>query len=454
MRKKRFLIHGTNALVFTLVVLGILIVINYIAYKRGGRLDVTQEKLYSVSDQTVKTLQNVNKDIEVLAFFKEIGTDRREFQDLIKEYERRSDKIKVVFIDPDKDPGLAKNYDVNEYGTVVLVSGEQNIKLGLSDLISGGIVKNAEQELTNALIKLSRDIKKTVFFLTGHGERDIKNNAEPEGFGMLSQALTDEGYEVKELLLLRESSVPKDNSILVVAGPEKPLLEKEVEAVKKYLEDGGKAVFLVEPQSGNEVVALLKGYGIDLGDNVIIDPSSKLVGGGDVAPIVAQYPIHDITDDFKFATLFPYSRSIDLVDLDGIKTTLIAETSEYSWAEKDLALFDQGVAQKDSDDEPGPLGVAAVAEIGEKTRIAVFGSVDFVSNRFFNFSGNSDFFLNTISWIAGDEELISIRPRMAREGKLAITGDQLRIIFSLTVVVLPVIVLVTGIAVWWKRRNM
>jgi len=224
--RKRSLIYGVNTLVFTLVVLGILVILNYLAFKRAGRLDVTQEKLYSVSDQTIKTLESINKDIDVLAFFKEIGTDRRGFQDLIKEYERRSSKIKVQFIDPDKDPGVAKKYDVNEYGTVVLVSGNQNIKLKLSDLISGGIVDNAEQEITNALIKLSRDMRKTIYFLTGHGERDIRNSAEPQGLGMLSKALQDEAYEVKELLLLRESSVPQENSILIVAGPVKPISRK------------------------------------------------------------------------------------------------------------------------------------------------------------------------------------------------------------------------------------
>lgn len=452
--RKRSLIYGVNALVFTLVVLGILVVLNYLAFKRAGRLDVTREKLYSVSDQTIKTIKGIKKDIEVLAFFKEIGTDRREFQDLIKEYERRSDRIKVRFVDPDKDPGVAKRYDVNEYGTVVLVGEDQNIKLKLSDLISGGIVDNAEQEITNALIKLSRDTRKIVYFLTGHGERDIQNSTEPQGLGMLNKALRDEAYEVKGLLLLRESSVPQENSILIVAGPQKPLLEKEVEAIRKYLDNGGKAVFMVEPRSGNEMVSLLKDYGFNLGDNVIIDPSSKLVGGGDVAPIVSQYPPHDITDGFRFATLFPYSRSIDVESKEKIRTTLIAKTSEYSWAETNLALFDQGIAQKDPDDRPGPLGVAAVGEIGEKTRVAVFGSVDFISNRFFNFSGNSDLFLNTIGWLVGDEELISIRPKVAKEGKLTLTGNQSRVIFSLTVIVIPAIVLLSGIAVWWKRRNM
>lgn len=454
MRGKRRLLYGTNALVLTSVVLGILIIVNYLAFKQGGRVDATEGKLYSLSDQTVKTLEKLDKEVEVLAFFKPVGNDRREFQGLITEYERRSSKIKAEFIDPDKDPGIAKKYEINEFGTVVLVSGDQNIRLKLADLISGGIVDDAEQEVTNSLIKLSKGVRKTVYFLTGHGERDIKDNTEPQGLGMLTSALNDEAYEVKELLLLRESNVPGENSILIVAAPKKRLIEREIDAIKKYLDGGGKAVFMIEPRSGNDLVSLLKQYGFDVGDAVIIDPSSKLVGGGDVAPIVTQYPPHDITEDFKFATLFPYSRTIDVASKEGSHTMEIAKTGEYSWAEKNFVLFDQGIAQQDRDDKPGPLGLAAVGEIGGSTRIAVFGSVDFISNRFFDFSGNSDFFLNTISWISGDESLISIRPKVAREGKLTLTGSQLRVIFSLTVIGLPAIVLLSGIAVWWRRRNM
>jgi ABC-type uncharacterized transport system involved in gliding motility auxiliary subunit len=324
----------------------------------------------------------------------------------------------------------------------------------LADPISGGIVDNAEEAFTNAIIKLSKNIKETVYFLAGHGERDIQNDSEPEGLGRLKQALEGESYEVKELVLLKELGIPKENSILVVVDPKKPLAQKEIEAIKKYLGDGGKAVFMIEPRSGEDLVSLLKDYGFDIKNDIVIDPSSKLAGGGDVAPIVAEYPPHEITSGFKFATLFPYSRAVDITKSDNARTTIIAKTSQYSWGETNFSLFDQGTAQKDPGDEPGPLGIAAVSAIGEKTKIAVFGNVNFVSNRFFDFSGNSDFFLNTITWLTGDEHLISIRPKAAEESNLALTGKQMRIIFSVTVIILPAIVLFSGIAVWWKRRNM
>jgi len=454
MSRKRLLLHGSNALIFTLLVLGILVVINYLAWKNGSKIDLTHEKLYSVSDQTVKVINYIDNEINVLAFFKEVGLDRQEFQDLINEYSRRNKNIKVKFVDPDREPGLTRKHGITDYGTVVLISGKEEIKVKLADLLSGGIVNNAEEELTNTLIKISSDSKKRVYFITGHGERDIQNNAEPIGLGRMKRALEDQGYEVNELLLLRESKIPDSNSILIIASPSKQIEVTEIQLIKDYLNNGGKALFLLEPRTGNELVSMLKDYGLEIENNIIIDPSSKLVGGGDVAPIIAQYPNHEITENFKLATIFPFARSINVIEKDGIQSNLIAHTSEYSWGEGNFSLFEEGVAEKDDSDLAGPLGVAAVGEIEGRGKIAVFGSVDVISNRFFDFSGNSDLFLNTITWIAGDENLISIRPRVSREGKLNITANQLRVVFLLTVVLLPALVLFSGIGVWWKRRNM
>ncbi len=452
--KRRRLIYGTNALVSVLIIVGILVIVNYMFFRTDFRIDMTEGKLYTVSENTIAVIENINGDVEILAFFKDVGMDKSEFRDLIKEYSRRSDKLKVRFVNPDKEPGIAKKYDIKEYGTVVLIDGEQTIKLRLADHISGGILKNAEEELTNALFKLNREVDKRVYFLTGHGERDIEDEIEPEGLGVLKDALRDEGYDVREFLLLRGEGLPKANTVLVVAAPKKSFSLKEINEIKDYLDRGGKAIFMIEPRSGAEIVSILKGYGFEIGDDIIVDPSSKLEGGGDIAPIVAQYAHHDITEGFRFATIFPYSRSIGVIDKDEIDSTVLAHTGEYSWSETDFDLFDEGVAQQEDTDRAGPLGVAAVGEGEHKSRIGVFGSVDFVSNIFIDFSGNRDLFLNTVNWVAGDENLIAIRPRAARQGKLTITKKQTNIIFFFTVVLIPAVIFISGIAIWWKRKRL
>ncbi len=464
--KKRTLLYGTNAFIFTVIILAILILVNFLAYKRGKKVDVTEEKLFSLSDQTTKVLKSLDKEIKILAFFKDIGEDRRQFQELIGRYEDASDRIKVEFIEPEKEPGVARKHDINQYATVVLLSGENSIKIKLLDMFSGGIVKNAEEEVTNGIIKISRAFKKTIYFLKGHGERDINDSTNLGGFGFLRKSLDGAGYEVKELLLLREpGGITEGNSILVVAAPQKPLTDGEIGTIKDYLDKGGKALFMIEPRQSPELVGFLKNYGFDIEDNIIVDPQRKLLGtgggllvaGGGVDIVVAAYPFHEITKGFDIATLFSYARTVraNAGEGNGFSPKEIAETSEASWAETNFSLFEQGTAEKDPDDKAGPLSIAAVTDGSDgKIRIAVFGDADFVSNRFFDFLGNSDLFLNTVSWLAQEENLISIRPKSGREGRLTLTGNEGEIIFFVTVIIIPALVLFSGVFVWWRRRNL
>jgi len=450
--RRRKLIYGTGTFISVVSTLGIIIVLNYLLFRTDVRFDVTEGKFHTVSAQTVRVLKSVEGEIEIIGFFKDTGVDREGFQDLAKEYSHRNDNIKVKLINPDKEPGIAKKYGVKEYGSVVIGRGDKVVKLRLTDPITGGILNNSEEEITNAILKLTRESEKTLYFLTGHGQRDMGNSVDAEGLGLLRRTIIDEGYNVKEFLILRGEELPRENAILFVAAPKKPFSLKEILYIKNYLNRGGRAVFLIEPRSGNEIASVLKGYGFELSDDVIIDPSSKLEGGGDIAPIVSDYPYHEITEDFRFATIFPYSRSIDV--LSDFNATVLASTGKYSWSETDFELFNEGVAQREESDKAGPLGVAAVVENSAKGRIAVFGSADFVSNIFLEFSGNRDFFLNTLNWVSGDENLISIRPKAVSTGNLTITTKQVNLIFLFTVVIIPAVILSSGLVIWWKRRRL
>ena len=450
--RRRKLIYGTGAFISVVSTLGIIIVLNYLLFRTDVRFDVTDGKFHTVSAQTVRVLKSVEGEIEIIGFFKDTGVDREGFQDLAKEYSHRNDNIKVKLINPDKEPGIAKKYGVKEYGSVVIERGDKAVKLRLTDPITGGILNNSEEKITNAILKLTRESQKALYFLTGHGQRDMGNSVDAEGLGLLRRTIIDEGYNVKEFLILRGEELPRENAILFVAAPKKPFSLKEILYIKNYLNRGGRAVFLIEPRSGNEIASVLKGYGFELSDDVIIDPSSKLEGGGDIAPIVSDYPYHEITEDFRFATIFPYSRSIDV--LSDFNATVLASTGKYSWSETDFELFNEGVAQREESDKGGPLGVAAVVENSAKGRIAVFGSADFVSNIFLEFSGNRDFFLNTLNWVSGDENLISIRPKAVNTGNLTITTKQVNLIFLFTVVIIPAVILSSGLVIWWKRRRL
>lgn len=454
MSSRRVLLHGTNAIIFITVVIGILIFANYFALKNGGRMDLTKDKLFSISDQTRQILTTVESEVEIIGFFKEVGLDRKEFLTLANQYKEYSDKVKLTMVDPDKSPGLATQYGITEYSTVVIARDEDSLKISLTDPLSDGIINTSENEITNAIIKLAKESKKTLYFIIGHGERDTADVSDVSGFGQLVNAVRDEGYEVSELLVKQNLDLPKYDSILVVAGPRKTLLQTEIDAIKNFIDEGGNTIFMLEPQGSPELVKMLSGYGIKIGNNIVIDPSSKLVGGGDVAPIVAQYPQHKITSDFKFATLFPFVRTVEPVSSEASNIESIAATSEYSWAETNLDLFEQGKADFESGDRKGPVSVAVVGQLSEGGKIAVFGSAEFSSNRFLLFSGNKDYVLNVVNWISGDENLITIRPKVAEQGKIVLTSSQLKFFFAITVILIPLIILASGIYVWWKRKNM
>ncbi|NIP39313.1 MAG: hypothetical protein GWO07_11905, partial [Candidatus Dadabacteria bacterium] len=412
------------------------------------------DKLFSISDQTKQILGTVQSEVEIIGFFKELGLDRKEFLTLAKQYEEYSDKVRLRMVDPDKSPGLATQYGITEYSTVVVARDQDSLKISLSDPLSDGIINTSEHEITNAIIKLSKDSRKTLYFLIGHGERDTKDVSDVSGFGQLVNAVRDEGYEVSELLVKQNLDLPKYDSILVIAGPRKTLLQTELSAIKNFMDEGGNVIFMLEPQGSAELAALLSQYGIKVGDNIVIDPSSKLVGGGDVAPIVAQYPPHKITNDFKFATLFPFVRTVEPASPEASNIESIAQTSSYSWAETNLALFEQGKADYEPGDRKGPVSVAVVGQLEQGGKIAVFGSVEFSANRFLLFSGNKDYVLNVINWISGDENLITIRPKVAEQGKIVLTDSQLKFFFAVTVILIPLIILTAGIFIWWKRKNM
>ncbi|MCK5710091.1 MAG: GldG family protein, partial [Deltaproteobacteria bacterium] len=300
--RKRKLIYGTGAFISVVSTLGIIIALNYLLFRTDIRYDVTEGKSHTVSAQTVRVLNSVDDEIVITGFYKDTGVDRGGFVDLAKEYSRRNGNINVKLINPDKEPGIAKKYGVKEYGSVVVARGDKVVKLRLTDPITGGILNNSEEEITNAILKLTRGSEKTIYFLSGHGQRDMGNSVDAEGLGLLRKTIIDEGYNVKEYLILRGEDLPRGNAILFVAAPKKALSLKEIQYIKNYLNRGGRAIFMIEPRSGKELVSILKTYGFELSDDVIVDPSSKLEGGGDIAPIVSDYPYHEITEDFRFST--------------------------------------------------------------------------------------------------------------------------------------------------------
>ncbi|RMF83726.1 MAG: hypothetical protein D6736_20850 [Nitrospinota bacterium] len=461
--------YGTNTFVFVLVFLGILIILQALATTHSLRFDLTANRRFTLSEQSKKLLHSLQTDIKALAFFRDTEASRGPAQELLELYALESGHFRYEFIDPDRKPGLAKQYEITTYGTVALVGNGQVEKVVFPD----------EEKLTNALLKITRKQKKVVYFLTGHGEHPL-DSLEKNGYSAVKEAIEKQNYTVQELSLLRTEQVPEDATLLIISGPDSGFLEPELQSLAAYIQRGGKLFFLLDPETHTGLEDFLEQYGFVLQNDVVIDRLSRVFGGDYLMPVVTTYEDHPITKNFNVASFFPISRSVDIkADLPkGITAQVLARTGKESWAETDMAMLQKGQASFDKDkDRPGPVAIAAVATVevteekkqekeGEsssssekepdktkKARIVVFGDSDFASNQYLHISGNRDFFLNTISWLAEEEDLIAIRPKEHKGSPLLLTATQGRIVFFVPVVAMPLLVIASGIVVYTRRRR-
>ena len=268
-----------------------------------------------------------------------------------------------------------------------------------------------------------------------------------------------------------QPAVPNDCNILVIAGPRRPLTQHELDQIDAYLKGGGRAVVMLQPARPDDpnaevgLVKLVENWGIKVGNDVVVDQVLRLFAGPalGLSPIVTSYGNHPVTKSFTQRTVFPMTRSVEpagAVPKAGLAVTVLAKTSETSWAETDLdGIFKRQTAKFHPGDRHGPITVADAIEADQQftgkdshPRLIVLGSTEFADNQNIS-SYNRDFFMNGIDWLAGEEKAVSIRPRTVRSSRMRLTVDQFNVLFALSVLMLPELLLIMGIVVWWERRN-
>ncbi|HEY2663537.1 MAG TPA: Gldg family protein [Candidatus Binataceae bacterium] len=453
---------GANAVVYSVGFVGLLVAINYLASQHHRRFDMTEERVFSLSSQSVNVLKNLQKPIKFYGFFE--GGQSPSAKSLYQTYAYASPKVTFELVDPDKHPELAERFKVSTMGTTHIQYGDEGAGTNVGE--------TTEDALTNAIIKVTKHTKKTIYFLEGHGEADPDDTQAPIGFGTLRQALEGEGYEVKKLLLATQAKVPEDCTILVIAGPQKPLFVHELDEVNSYLKRDGRVLATLQPPQPDNptdesgLIKLIGDWGVQVGNDVVVDQVVRLFAGPALGlnPVVSTYGVHPITRGFNQRTVFPMVRSVEPAkDLKaGLSVVAIARTSDTSWAETDLeGIFKRQTATLDDKDRRGPITVCAAVEADLKTlgwgsgeaRMVVFGTTEFANNQNINTFFNRDFFINSVDWLAGQENSISIRPRSIRASRFRLTVDQFSVVFALSVLLLPELLLIVGIAVWWERRN-
>lgn len=459
--------YGTLAASSLLIVLGILVAVNYIGKKQNKRWDLTASGQFSLSDQSRNVVQKLDAPLHVLVFAQE--PQFTSYRDRMKEYEYASKQISTEYIDPDKKPSVAQQNNVQQYGTLIF-----NYK-GRSERTTA----NTEQDITNTIIKVVSGKVRKVYFTQGHGERD-PNSGERDGYQAINTNLTNENYGVEKLVLAQTNKVPDDASALVVAGPKTDFFGPEVDVIKKYLENNGKLLLMLDPPAKPDsppltnLIALAHDWGVDATNTLVVDASGmgRLIGADASVPIAANYPSHPITERFTMMTAYPLARGLSLVEggVNGHNAAPVVQSSPQSWAEADVkALLTSGEVSLDESkgDKAGPVTIAAAITASKadaatppgtpeapkpETRVVVFGDSDFASNGVLGIQGNKDMFMNTVGWLSQQENLISIRPKEASDRRLTLTATQQNNITWLALLIVPGLVFATGIYTWMRRR--
>lgn len=456
--KSRQARYGAFASTYILVVLAILVTINFLANRYNKSYDSTSNKRYSLAEQTVKVVSGLKADVEI-AYFDET-VDFARAKDLLDRYDNLSPRLKVAYIDPFKKPTVAKQYGVTRTGTVILsTAGKREEARSLS-----------EEEITSALIRLLKSGVKTVCFTTGAGEHSLEDT-DSTAYSSLKELVEKSNYKTETINLLEKPQIPEACSIVVVAGPRRDYPQPVVDALKGHVENGGRALFLLDPPlktakenlSDNAALAkVLEDWGVKLNRDLILDTSGigGLYGMGPETALGTRYETHPIVREMKrTATAFPIVRSMETTSADKTTVEKLVFTSRNSIAATNLNLASGTLAMPRGEPQSYCVAAAGTYRTGKEKdgnsvegRFVVAGSSDFAANYALGFGGNRDLFMNMLNWLSSDEDLISIRPKDPEDRRIQLTRNQMRLVRSVSQFVIPLVVIALGVVVWWRRR--
>jgi ABC-type uncharacterized transport system involved in gliding motility auxiliary subunit len=456
--RSRSAAYGLNSFVTILLVIAIVGVLDFLTSRYPLKWDLTQNKVHTLSEQTVKLVKSLKNPVKATLFAK--IQQREQFRPLLDNYKNLNPKFEVEYVDPDREPTRAKQMGIKKYGTLLLTVGNRENKIEDAN----------EEKLTNSLIKLLKDKVPTLCVTTGHGEKNFTAQ-DQEGFSAVKKSLEDQSYQVRELSLLQETKVPDSCDAIAIMGPTKAFFEAEAKAIRNYLNEGGRAIIAIDLniKSGQEyspeLLPILAEWHVKPATALVIDPLSRMLGVDASVAVIATFSKENaITKDFSGNCLFPFTRPLDILpgSPTGLNVHWIAQTTPKSWGVTNLKELATGQVRFEAGkDLVGPLNAVVAVEGKQKdskatkdSRLVVIGSSFFATNNFEKFANNSDFFLNSVAWIVEDESLISIRTKDQTPGKIELSQKVGNAIALLTIIIIPVFIAIAGLVIWLRRRKL
>jgi len=446
--------YGSNALVMSIAFLGILIVGNVLAQQNPVKIaDLTEDKVNTLSPELSAALESLPEKVTATGFFSQGSTQSAE--ELLNNIKANSNgKFDYQFINPDRDPQAAINAGITGDGKILLeMAGRKEI-----------VAFASETEILKAMLRLLNPGTNVVYFLTGHGEREV----EQAGDASMTRAkgiLENKNYSVKMLNLIVENKIPEDASVIVIAGPIKPVSENEVELLKDYLAGGGSLIVMEDPtaltefdEESDPLAGMLSAdWGITLDNDIVIDLNSP-------QPTTAAAAYYDSTHAVtrnmnNLVTYFPFTQSLQLAaSTEGLMLNPLVQTGENSWGEKDFQSLTQDGGPPSFDETTESFGPLALVAAGENSttggRVVVFGGSNFAIDPNFDAYGNGDMFVNSVDWAAEQEDLANITPKTPTQRTFNVPSQFHWIAILLgSVIIIPGLVLLAGVSAWLARRR-
>jgi ABC-type uncharacterized transport system involved in gliding motility auxiliary subunit len=436
----------------TVGLLGLFGVSLALLYRYDLRLDLTTGQRYSLSPHAEQLLQGLTVEVELVAFLRSQNPRNPFIRDLLRRIGNVSPHVRWAEVDVNRSPAKAHQYGVTSYGAIVVKSGSRQRV----------VTTPSEDNLKWAILQVTRDETKTVYFVTGHGEKTPQERDRLRGYSLAAARASEELYQVRMLSLPQVEAVPEDATVLVIGGAQGAFSPRELGLLDSFLQRGGGLLVMLDPFEAENLAAHLARYGVLAPDEVVVDPDNRMFGGEFVT---MRVPIdgntHPITAGLAVAPVFSLARLVEPGAIPpGAEVRPILQTGPRSWATADRGVLAPGLPKFVAGrDRPGPITVgvevrlpSAAAERGG--RLVAYGNSEFASNFFLERDGNADLFLNTINWLADEPGLIAPRPPRKEPGKeqLLVLGEQGSTLFWLAVIVQPGICLLIAVTQFWYRR--
>lgn len=447
-RQQKYSLYSTAYVVVVLAVLGLA---NYLANKNNKTFDTTSNQRYSLSEQTMKIVKGLSKDVSISYWDNQEGFQQA--KDLLGQYTILSSRLKVEYLDAIKKPQLARAAGITNLGTIIIESGQRREE-------AKGMT---EEQITSALVRVLKGTERTVCFAQGGGEKELDKNTR-DGYTALKESVERDNYKVQPLSLIENAAIPAACTVLVVPGPKFDYPASAVESLKKYVEGGGKTLFLLDPPFNVDklkvaenklLLDMLGGWGVTLNKDLVVDLSrvGQAMGGAVFSNKFEQHPI--VRDMTGRPVVMSFPRSVDGKSAGNATVEKLFSSMTSSFSLKDLSKAQ--IEPNPDKDERGPFGMAVAGTYktgvaNKDGRFVVVGNSSFVDNGSIQLYGNLDLFLNMLAWLSADEDLISIRPKDPEDRRIQLEQGQLNTMIVVSQFVLPLIAFGAGFMVWRSRR--